>query len=47
MKAIGAEAAWQVNEALEDVLRVGVGSVAFSEFGLKDMPVAGKTGTVI
>ncbi len=45
VKAISAEAAWQVNEALEDVLRVGVGSVAFSEFGLKDMPVAGKTGT--
>jgi membrane carboxypeptidase/penicillin-binding protein len=45
VKALGPEAAWQVNEALEDVLRVGVGSIAFSEFGLKSLPVAGKTGT--
>ncbi|HEY5706514.1 MAG TPA: transglycosylase domain-containing protein [Terrimicrobiaceae bacterium] len=45
VKAISAEAAWQVNEGLEDVLRAGVGSVAFSEFGLKDAPVAGKPGT--
>ena len=45
VKAISAEAAWQVNEGLEDVLRVGVGSIAFSEFGLKNVPVAGKTGT--
>ena len=45
VKAIGSEAAWQVNEGLEDVLRVGAGSIAFTEFGLKDMPVAGKTGT--
>ena len=45
VKAISAEAAWQVNEGLEDVLRVGVGSIAFTEFGLKDVPVAGKMGT--
>jgi membrane peptidoglycan carboxypeptidase len=45
VKAISPEAAWQVNEGLEDVLRLGVGSVAFSQFGLKDMPVGGKTGT--
>ena len=45
VKAISAEAAWQVNEGLEDVLRVGVGSVAFTEFGLKNVPVAGKMGT--
>ena len=45
VKAISAEAAWQVNEGLEDVLRVGVGSIAFTEFGLKNVPVAGKMGT--
>ena len=45
VKAISPEAAWQVNEGLEDVVREGVGSIAFAEFGLKDMPVAGKTGT--
>jgi membrane carboxypeptidase/penicillin-binding protein len=45
VKAISPEAAWQVTEGLEDVLRVGAGSTAFTEFGLKDMPVAGKTGT--
>ena len=45
VKAISPEAAWQVTEGLQDALRTGVGSIAFSEFGLKDMPVAGKTGT--
>ncbi len=45
VKAISAEAAWQVNEGLEDVLRVGVGSIAFTEFGLKNVPLAGKMGT--
>ena len=45
VKAITPETAWQVNEALEDILRVGVGSIAFTDFGLKDMPVAGKSGT--
>ncbi len=45
VKAIGPEAAWQVNEGLEDALRVGAGSIAFAEFGLKDLPIAGKTGT--
>ncbi|MGA9579120.1 MAG: transglycosylase domain-containing protein [Terrimicrobiaceae bacterium] len=45
VKAVSPEAAWQVNESLEDVLRTGVGSVAFTQFGLKDMPVAGKMGT--
>jgi membrane carboxypeptidase/penicillin-binding protein len=45
VKAISPETAWQVNEALEDVLRVGSGSVAFTQFGLRDMPVAGKMGT--
>ncbi|MGB8465607.1 MAG: transglycosylase domain-containing protein [Terrimicrobiaceae bacterium] len=45
VKVISPEAAWQVNEALEDVLRGGIGSIAFTEFGLKDLPFAGKTGT--
>ena len=45
VKAISPEAAWQVNEGLEDILRVGAGSIAFTEFGLKNMPVAGKMGT--
>lgn len=45
VKAISPEAAWQVTEGLQDALRTGVGSIAFTEFGLKDMPVAGKTGT--
>ncbi|HEY5778633.1 MAG TPA: transglycosylase domain-containing protein [Terrimicrobiaceae bacterium] len=45
VKAISPEAAWQVTEGLQDALRTGVGSLAFTEFGLKDIPVAGKTGT--
>lgn len=45
VKAISPETAWQVHVGLEDALRTGTGSVAFSSYGLKDMPVAGKTGT--
>ena len=45
VKAISREAAWQVTEGLEAALRTGASSIAFTEFGLKDMPVAGKTGT--
>jgi membrane carboxypeptidase/penicillin-binding protein len=45
VKTISPEAAWQVSEGLEDALRAGPGSIAFSDLGLKDMPVAGKTGT--
>lgn len=45
VKALSPEAAWQVHVGLEDALRRGTGSVAFSDYGLKDMPVAGKTGT--
>ena len=45
VKAISPEAAWQVNEALEDTMRVGMGSAAFTQFGLNNMPVAGKSGT--
>lgn len=45
VKAISPEAAWQVTEGLQDALREGAASIAFTEFGLKAMPVAGKTGT--
>ncbi len=38
-------AAWQVNSCLMDVMNHGTGSAARSDFGLKDFPVAGKTGT--
>lgn len=46
VKALSPEAAYQVNAGLEDALRRGTGSAAFTDYGLKDMPVAGKTGTV-
>ncbi len=45
VKAVGPEAAWQVTEGLQDALRDSAASIAFSQFGLKEMPVAGKTGT--
>ncbi len=45
VKALSPEAAWQTHVGLEDALRRGTGSVAFSDYGLKDMPAAGKTGT--
>lgn len=43
--ALSPEAAWQVHVGLEEALRLGTGSAAFANYGLKDMPVAGKTGT--
>ena len=45
VKAISPEAAWQVTEGLEEALAEGAASIAFTQFGLKAMPVAGKTGT--
>ncbi len=45
VKALSPEAAYQVNVGLEDALRRGTGSAAFTEYGLQDMPAAGKTGT--
>lgn len=45
VKALSPEAAWETHVGLEDALRHGTGSVAFANYGLKDMPVAGKTGT--
>ena len=45
VKAISPEAAYQVTAGLEDALRKGTGSIAFAEYGLNDVPIAGKTGT--
>lgn len=45
VRALSPEAAYQVNVGLEQALRNGTGAVAFTEYGLRDMPVAGKTGT--
>jgi 1A family penicillin-binding protein len=45
VKALSPEAAWQVHAGLEEAIRLGTGASAFSSYGLKNMPVAGKTGT--
>jgi membrane peptidoglycan carboxypeptidase len=45
VRAISPEAAYQVNLGLQDALRLGTGSAAFTELGLKEMPAGGKTGT--
>src|SRR5438034_8411624 len=39
------ETAYEVHSWLGDALRTGTGKAAFTEFGLKKMPAAGKTGT--
>jgi penicillin-binding protein 1A len=39
------EAAYEVHSCLADALQSGTGKAAFTQFGLKKMPVAGKTGT--
>jgi 1A family penicillin-binding protein len=39
------ETAYQVHSCLVDALQAGTGKAACSEFGLKKMPAAGKTGT--
>jgi penicillin-binding protein 1A len=39
------ETAYEVHSCLADALRSGTGKAAFTEFGLKKMPAAGKTGT--
>ena len=39
------ETAYEVHSCLADALRLGTGKAAFTEFGLKKMPAAGKTGT--
>jgi len=44
-RALSPEAAWQVHAGLEEAIRLGTGSPAFSSYGLKNIPVAGKTGT--
>lgn len=45
VRAVSPEAAWQVHAGLEEAIRLGTGSAAFANFGLRDMPVGGKTGT--
>jgi len=45
VRAISSEAAYQANLGLQDALRKGTGSSAFTEYGFKDMPAGGKTGT--
>jgi penicillin-binding protein 1A len=39
------ETAYEVHSCLAEALQSGTGKAAFTEFGLKKMPVAGKTGT--
>jgi penicillin-binding protein 1A len=39
------ETAYEVHSCLADALESGTGRAAFTEFGLKKMPAAGKTGT--
>lgn len=45
VRGLSPEAAYQVNLGLQDALRKGTGSSAFTEYGLQDMPAGGKTGT--
>lgn len=37
--------AWQITSCLMDALKDGTGRKAYDEYGLKEMPIAGKTGT--
>jgi 1A family penicillin-binding protein len=39
------ETAYEVHSCLADALQSGTGKAAFTQFGLKKMPAAGKTGT--
>jgi 1A family penicillin-binding protein len=39
------EAAYEVHSCLADALQSGTGKAAYTEFGLKKIPAAGKTGT--
>ena len=39
------ETAYEVNSCLADALESGTGKAAFTQFGLKKIPAAGKTGT--
>jgi 1A family penicillin-binding protein len=39
------ETAYEVHSCLSDALQSGTGKAAFTEFGLKKIPAAGKTGT--
>ncbi len=37
--------AWQITSCLMDALRDGTGRKAYDQYGLKEMPIAGKSGT--
>ncbi len=37
--------AYQVHSALTEALRTGTGAIAYDDYGLRDFPAAGKTGT--
>src|SRR5678816_1705451 len=39
------ETAYEVNSCLVDALKLGTGKAAYTQFGLKKFPAAGKTGT--
>ncbi len=39
------ETAYEVHSCLVDALEIGTGAVAYSKFGLRKFPIAGKTGT--
>jgi Membrane carboxypeptidase/penicillin-binding protein len=39
------ETAYQVHSCLVDTLQSGTGKAAYTQFGMKKMPAAGKTGT--
>jgi len=43
--AVSPATAYQVHTALEEALSIGTGSVGYKEYGLKDFPAGGKTGT--
>ena len=45
VEAMDELAAWQVNSSLTDALNQGTAAVARTDFGLKNFPAAGKTGT--
>jgi penicillin-binding protein 1A len=42
---VNPETAYEVHSCLVDALQSGTGKTAYTQFGLKKMPVAGKTGT--
>ncbi|MEO0444517.1 MAG: transglycosylase domain-containing protein [Verrucomicrobiota bacterium] len=45
IEVMDAYPAYQMHNALSDVLRIGTGKESWERYGLEDLPVAGKTGT--